>query len=172
MCISAAILAAGTLIGAAGSFVAAGQQSNAAYAEAAYREQQLQVQNNQIMEDIKLVELQAIQQENERQDQARRLRASNEAFIAGSGVGENMSYLQGTEKTNDLALRQDMTNLRLQASVGRGRMVDQIGVNRLEKQFVNDRASMISTQAYTNAFFNTASSITNNAYSYAKYKSK
>lgn len=175
MCVTAAVLAVGSLVAstavtAVGSFVQARNATDVANTEYEFRSKQLQVQNTQLIEDMRLAEVQAMQQENERQEQARRLRAANEAFIAGSGVGENISYLQGTQKANDLALRQDISNLRLQSAVTRGRLVDQIGVNRLENQFGATRARMIGQQAYTNAFFNTASSALNNAYSYAKMK--
>lgn len=175
MCISAAVLAVGSLVAstavtAVGSIVNARQASDIAYQEADYRSKQLQVQNTQLIEDMRLAEVQAMQQENERQDQARRLRAANDAFIAGSGVGENISYMQGTDKANDLAVRQDVANLRLQSAVQRGRIVDQIGVNRMENQFAYRKAALTSRQATTNAFFNTATSVANNAYSYAKLK--
>lgn len=168
MCVT--LLVASTLISAAGAFTTAAMQSSAAQAEAAYRDQQLRIQNQQLMQDMQLAEIQGMQQENVRMDQARRMQAANEAFLASSGVGQSMSFMQGTEKENDIALRKDVANLRLQSITAQSRIADQIVVNNLEQQFVKQKASMTAAQGYTNAIFNTASSAVNNAYRYDYYR--
>ena len=168
MCVS--LLVASTLITAAGSFATAAMSSSAAQTEAFYRDQQLRIQNQQLMQDMQMAEIQGMQQENVRMDQARKLQAANEAFLASSGVGQSMSFMQGTAQENDIALRKDVANLRLQSITAQSRIADQIVVNNLEQQFVKQKASMAGQQAYANAFFNTASSAVSNAYRYQTYK--
>jgi len=170
MCVTA--LVASTLISAAGQAVQASQSAAAASAEADYRNYQLDVQNKQLEEDRKLAELQALEAENQRRDRAREVRAANEAFIGGSGVGESRSFLQGAAAAGEEALRKDITNIRLQGSVTTGRITDQIGVNRVESQFARERASMIGQQAATSAVFNTLGTAATNAYRYNQYKTK
>ena len=168
MCVS--VLVASTLISAAGQAVQASQASAAADAEADYRNYQLGVQNEQLAEDRKLTELQALEAESQRRDRAREIRAANEAFTAGSGVGESRSFLQGAGAAGEQALRKDITNIRLQGSVATGRITDQIGVNRVEAQFARDRASMIGQQARAGAVIGTLTSAATNAYRYTQYR--
>jgi hypothetical protein len=168
MCVS--LLVASTLVSAVGGAVQYAQTSAAAESEAAFRNYQLDVQNKQLEEDRRLAELQALETENQRRDRAREIRAANEAYTAGSGVGENRSFLQGSGVAADAALRQDITNIRLQGSVARGRITDQIGVNRVEQQFAMQRASMIGSQAASSAIFGTIGSGITNAYRYNQYK--
>jgi hypothetical protein len=54
--------------------------------------------------------------------------------------------------------------------VTRGRITDQIAVNRVEGQFAKQKASMIGRQAFTNAAFSAASSAASNAYKFNTYK--
>jgi len=167
MCISAtAALIASTAITAVGGGVSAMMQSAAADSEAAWRNYQLEIQNRQLAEDAELTRIQALETENARRDQSRKLRAANEAFLAGSGVGESRSFLQGVEPQNEAMLRQDVAALRLQSATQISRIADQITVNKAEGQFARARASMTASNAYTNAAFNAAASATKNYYTY------
>lgn len=166
MCVSAII--ASTLISATAGFVGAAGQAAAAESEAAWRNYQLEVQNRQLAEDAELTRIQAVETENKRLDQNRRLRAANEAFLAGSGVGESRSFLQGVEAQGDKTLRQDVASLRLQSGVAINRIADQIAVNKAEGQFARARADMTATSAYTSAAFNAAGSIAKGAYLYKR----
>jgi hypothetical protein len=171
MCISAtAALIASTAISAVGAGVSAVQQSAAAESEAAWRNYQLEIQNRQLAEDAELTRIQALETENARRDQSRRLRAANEAYIAGSGVGESRSFLQGVEPQNEAMLRQDVAALRLQSATQISRIADQITVNKAEGQFARARADMASTAAYTNAAFSAAGSIAKGYYAYSKFR--
>lgn len=170
MCVTA--LVASTLISAVGSGVQYAQASAAAQTEADFRNYQLGVQNRQLEEDRKLAELQALETENQRRDRAREIRAANEAFIAGSGVGESRSFLQGAAEAGDEALRKDITGIRLQGSVATGRITDQIAVNRVEAQFAQQRASMIAGQSAASSAFGFANTLSTNAYRYNQYKTR
>jgi hypothetical protein len=166
MCISAtAALIASTAVAAVGAGVSAVQQSAAAETESNFRNYQIEIQNRQLKEDAELTRIQALETENARRDQSRRLRAANEAFLAGSGVGESRSFLQGVEPQNDAMLRSDIASLRLQSATQISRIADQISVNKAEGQFARARASATSTAAYTNAAFNIASSAGRTYYS-------
>jgi len=159
-------LIAATAISAVGGFVGAQQAAQAAETEMQFRQYQIGVQNEQLAEDRKIVELQALEQENARRDRSRQIRAANEAFLAGSGVRESLSF-QAIDEAANKALESDIQNIRLQGQVATGRLTDQIAVNRVESQFQRTRASQIATQAYTGAFFNAATAATRNYSTYA-----
>lgn len=164
-------LIAATTISAVGGFVQAQQATQAAETEMQFRQYQIGVQNEQLAEDRKLVELQALEQENARRDRSRQVKAANEAFLAGSGVRESLSF-QAIDDAANKALETDISNLRLQGSVSTGRITDQIAVNRVESQFQRTRASQISTQAYTGAAFNAATAATRSYSSYEMYRTR
>jgi hypothetical protein len=165
MCEPISFLIASTLISSVGGFVSASGQAAAAQSEAEWRNYQLDVQNRQL-EDAELTRIQALEVENKRLDQSRRLRAANEAFLAGSGVGESRSFLQGVEPQGERALRSDVASLRLQSATQINRIADQIAVNKAEGQFARGSAAMAGNIAYTNAAFNAAGSIARGAYLY------
>lgn len=162
-------LIAATAVSAVGGFVQAQQAIQTAETEMRFRQYQIEQQNEQLAEDRKLVELQALEQENARRDRSRQIKAANEAFLAGSGVRESLSF-QAIDEAANKALEADISNIRLQGAVSTGRLTDQIAVNRVESQFQRTRASQIATQAYTGAFFGAASSATRNysTYQYSK----
>ena len=162
------LLVASTLISAVGGFVQASGQAAAAQSEADWRNYQIEVQNRQLSEDAELTRIQALETENKRLDQNRRLRAANEAFLAGSGVGESRSFLQGVEPQSERFLRQDVASLRLQSGTQINRIADQIAVNKAEGQFARARADMVSSTAFTNAAFSAAGSAAKGAYTYSR----
>lgn len=170
MCDPATLLIGSTLIGTAGNFVGAAMTASAAQAENEYRQYQLNIQNKQLENDRKLAELNASQVENQRRQEARRLRATNEAFLAGSGIGQSMSFLEGADKAADRALREDVASLRLNLATTTSRIADQIAVNKAQSQFSSASARMQSTMAYTNAFFDSASLASGNMFKGQYYK--
>lgn len=170
MCTGAELLIGSTLIGTAGNFVGAAMTASAAQAENEYRQFQLDIQNKQLENDRKLAELNASQVETQRRQEARRLRATNEAFLAGSGIGQSMSFLEGADKAADRALRQDVASLRLNLATTTSRIADQISVNKAQSQFSSASARMQSTMAYTNAFFDSASLASSNMQKGQYYK--
>lgn len=166
MCVTAIV--ASTLISATGAFVGAAGQAAAAESEAAWRNYQLEIQNRQLAEDAELTRIQALETENKRLEQNRRLRAANEAFLAGSGVGESRSFLQGVEPQAERTLRQDVASLRLQSATQINRIADQIAVNKAEGQFARARADMTASSAYASAAFSAAGSVAKGAYLYKR----
>jgi len=165
------LVAASATVSSVGGFVGAQQATQAAETEMEFRQYQIGVQNEQLAEDRKLIELQALEQENARRDRSRQVRAANEAFLAGSGVRESLSF-QVIDNAANEALKDDISNIRLQGAVSTGRVTDQIAVNRVESQFQRTRASQISSQAYTGAAFNAASAVTRAGSSYAMYRTR
>jgi len=166
MCDPVTLLIASTAVSAIGGVAQAGMTSAAAESEAAFRNYQIEIQNRQLEEDKKQAEIQALQQENARQEASRRARATNEAFIASSGVGENISFLQGADVVAEENLRRDVASMRLNAVIGQNRIADQITVNKAEGQFATARAGMTSQGAYIGAVTNVASTALSNAYRY------
>lgn len=166
------LAAASTAVSAVGGIAQAGMASAAAESEAAFRNYQIEIQNRQLEEDKRQAEIQALQQENARQEAARRARAANEAFIASSGVGDNISFLQGAEVVADQNLRRDVASMRLNAAIGQNRIADQIMVNKAEGQFATVKAGMTSQAAWTGAITNTVGSALSNAYKGYYYKTR
>lgn len=166
------LMIASTAVSAVGGAVQAGQASAAAESEAAFRNYQIDIQNRQLEEDKKQAEIMGLQQENARQDASRRARAANEAFIASSGVGQNISFLQGADVVADENLRRDVASLRLNTTIGQNRIADQIMVNKAEGQFATAKASMTSQAAWTGAITNTIGSALSNAYKGYYYQAK
>lgn len=164
--IEIALIVAGTALSAASTVYTGVQNAELAQMEADAREKQLTIQNEQLEEDRRVAALQATQQENERMRQARRLRAANESYIAAAGIASNISYDQGTSKANEEALRYDLANIRLQSRIERGRLADQIKVNRLEQQFMRQSANLRSQGFMINAFSDAAGTVMDGYYRY------
>jgi hypothetical protein len=167
MCVTAMV--ASTLVSAVGGFVQAGQAAAAAESQAEWRNYQIEVQNRQLAEDAELTRIQALEVENQRREKSRKLMAANEAFLAGSGVGESRSFLQGVVPAEEFGLRQDVAALRLQSATQISRIADQIAINKAEGQFARATASMTASNAFTNAAFNAAGSIAKGVYTYDRY---
>lgn len=168
MCTGAELLIASTVTAGVGNLVGAVMTSSMAQAENEARQFQLGVQNKQLANDQKLAEVNATQVEVERRNEARRLRATNMAFMAGSGIGTSYSFLEGADKLADKNLRQDVADLRLNLATTTSRIADQISINKAQSQFSEYATGMKSMMAYTNAFFDTASTGMSNSFK-AKY---
>jgi hypothetical protein len=168
MCVTAMV--ASTLVSAVGGFVQAGQAAAAAESQAEWRNYQIEVQNRQLAEDAELTRIQALEVENQRREKSRKLMAANEAFLAGSGVGESRSFLQGVVPAEEFGLRQDVAALRLQSATQISRIADQIAINKAEGQFARATASMTASNAFTNAAFNAAGSVAKGVYTYNRFR--
>jgi hypothetical protein len=165
--IEIALIVAGTALSVGSTVYTGIQNAELAEMEADARDKQLSIQNSQLEEDRRVAALQATQQENERMRQARQLRAANETYIAAAGIASNISYEQGTSKANEEALRYDLANIRLQSRIERGRLSDQIRVNRLESQFNRQAASLRSRGFLINAFADAGGTAMDGYYRYA-----
>jgi hypothetical protein len=133
MCISATVLAVASLVvSAAGTAVSI----SAASANAAAQQDMLDLQRKQMREQMEVQALQAQEAAMNRTEEYRRQRAANLAAMAASGVGQNMSFLQGIAPAEERALRTDLANIRLGFVGGQNRMADEIRVNRLNRDIV------------------------------------
>lgn len=126
MCVS---LLVASLVVAAGSTVMS--IDNANY-QAGMTELQLNEQAEQMRKEQENVRLQAMEAEVARLEEYRQVREANLLALAGSGVGQNMSFMQGMEVANDRALRRDLANIRLGKLGGENRIAQQIRVNRTQ----------------------------------------
>lgn len=149
----------GSLIGALGSIVGGMATASQAKSEAQWRNYQLAVENKQLAEEQEMTRLRATEVEAQRMEQTRRMRASNLAAVAASGVAENTSFLQGADKLNDRQMRDDIGTLRLNSSVQINRIADQIAVNKAEGQFVTASAKTKGKAAMLSGFFDAAGSM-------------
>lgn len=123
MCVSAAIIAGVSLAATVAGTVAS--IDNANY-QAKMAEFQLEEQRKALRSEREGVALQAMEAQIARIRDFEAQRAANLAALAGSGVGQNMSYLQGVEKAEERALRFDLTNIRLGLAGENSRVAAQI----------------------------------------------
>ena len=170
MCFGPELLLASTLISAGGTALAAVNASNMAKSEAEWQKYQLDIQNKQLEADRKLQEINAAQVEGKRREEARKLRASNEAFIASSGVGQNISFLEGIDAASNRALKSDIASLRLNTAAETNRIADQIMVNKAQAQFGMGRAKVIGGNAVLGSIFDIGASAASGYGKYDYYK--
>lgn len=146
MCVTAAVLAGAALVSSA-----AGTVASISSAKANKRMQQytLDMQKKQMNEEREIAKLQAQEAEAARLDEYRRTRAANEAAIAASGIGQNISFLQGIEPASERALKLDLRNIRMGDIMQRNRIADQIKVNQMSRQVasINARNQVIGAVA-------------------------
>jgi hypothetical protein len=139
MCVTAIVLAAASLAVAAGGTamsIKSASDNNAA------QQSMLQMQRQQAMEDLQNKRLQAQQAEVARLGDYRQQRAANLVAIAGSGVGENISFLQGIAPADDHALALDLRNIRMGMLGEENRVAADIRVNRLNSSVSNYNKNM------------------------------
>lgn len=170
MCFGPELLLASTLISAGGTALAAVNATNAAQSEAEWQKYQLDIQNKQLETDRKMQEVNAAQVEAKRRDEAKRLRASNEAFIAASGVGQNISFLEGIDPAANRALKSDIASLRLNTAAETNRIADQIMVNKAQVKFGMGRAKAVGGNAVLGSIFDIGGTATEKLYKYDYYK--
>ena len=137
MCVTATVLAAAALVSsAAGTAVSISSAKN----NARMQKFAIDQQNKQIQEEREIAKLQAQEAEVARLDEFRRQRAANLSAIAASGVGQNISFLEGIAPAEERALRTDLRNIRMGNLTQSNRLADQIRVNQLSRQVVGINA--------------------------------
>lgn len=142
MCVTAAVLAGAAL---ASSAVGTAVSISTANANKKMQQYQLDVQKKQLNEEREIAKLQAQEAEVARLEEFRRQRAANLSAIAASGVGQNISFLQGIAPAEEKARNLDLRNIRLGNLTQSNRIADQIKVNRLsfDTAGVNARNAVI-----------------------------
>lgn len=146
MCVTATILAASALVSSA---VGTAASISSAKANAAMQKYTIDEQNKQLKEEREIAKLQAQEAEAARLEEFRRQRAANLSAIAASGVGQNISFLEGIAPAEERALRTDLSNIRMGNLTQTNRLADQIRVNQLSRQVVgiNARNQIIGAAA-------------------------
>tara|TARA_R110000796_G_scaffold3212_6_gene12296 strand:- start:3164 stop:3745 length:582 start_codon:yes stop_codon:yes gene_type:complete len=129
MCVSAAVLAAAALVTAAVGTAATIDNANYQRGMAGL---QLAQQRDEMREQRKDIQLQAQEAEAARLEEYRNQREANLLALAGSGTGQNMSWLQGIDPANEKALKHDLANIRLGLAGGENRLAQQIRVNKTQ----------------------------------------
>lgn len=165
MCVTVAIATAALVSSAVGT-AASISSANANKKMAQY---QADIEKKQLEQEREIARAQAAEAEVARLDEFNRTRAANLAAIAASGVGQNMSFLQGIAGAEEQALALDLRNLRLGALVGENRMADQIKVNRVSRQVAGINATNQKIGAVA-GFVNSAANIANFATTYGTPK--
>lgn len=129
MCISAAVIAAASLaVAAVGT---AATIDNANY-QAKMTEFQLADQRKALRQQQEQARIAGMEAEAARLDEFNRARAANLAALAATGTGQNMSYLQGVEKSEEQALNFDLRNIRIGNLGEQNRITQDIRVNRFD----------------------------------------
>lgn len=153
MCVTALVLASASMI--------AGTATSISTAKANKKMQQytLDVQRKQLNEEREIAKLQAQEAEAARLDEYRRTRAANQAAIAASGIGQNISFLQGIEPASEKALKLDLRNIRMGDIMQRNRIADQIKVNQMSRQVASINARNASIGAVAEGITGIASAV-------------
>lgn len=146
MCVTATILAASALVSSA---VGTAASISSAKANARMQKYTIDEQNKQLKEEREIAKLQAQEAEAARLEEFRRQRAANLSAIAASGVGQNISFLEGIAPAEEKALRTDLSNIRMGNLTQTNRLADQIRVNQLSRQVagINARNQIIGAAA-------------------------
>lgn len=126
MCISAAIIAASTVLAAGVGAYSSIQSANANARAAKYESA---VRTKQLRERRSIERLAALEAENERSSEFSRLRSAAFAAIGASGLGENISFFQGTDPEQKRAFLRDVRNIRLGFEQSRSTIADEIQVS-------------------------------------------
>jgi predicted transcriptional regulator len=151
---------------AGGLMTASGAQTagKGAYMEAAYKKHgaeveriatsyQLDILDQQLAEEVKSISIRATQAAAQRTAEANQIHVANVMHIAGSGVGENLSYEQGIREENRRNMESDLNTIGMEATGQALRVVDQIRVNKMERIFNQVRTDNIGKLADINAHY-------------------
>lgn len=155
MCISAAIIAAASLAASAAGTIASIDNNNY---QAGMLKLQMDEQRKQLREQQKFEQLRAQEAELARLREFRELREANYLAMAGSGVGQNMSFFQGAAEADAKALRLDLGNIRLGMLGEQNRIANQIRVNDIDVRMAKSNAKSANLAAGIN-FVKDATSI-------------
>lgn len=163
MCISAAIIAGASLALSAASAVAT--IDNANYQQGML-ELQAAEQRDQMRAEQEGERIKAMEAESARLREYNELRGANLLFLAGSGIGQSMSFTQGIEQANLRELNRDLANIRLNKLGGESRFANQIRVNKTQVQIGKTQ----SKSAKFGAALNFAGDALGSADTYNKYQ--
>jgi len=144
MCISAAIIAGVSLAASAVGTVASIDNNNY---QAGMLQLQMEEQKKQLRDQQKFEQLKAQEAELARLEDYRGLREANLSAIAASGVGQNLSFLAGVSKSDEKALRMDLSNIRLGMLGEQNRIANQIRVNDTEVRMAKSNAKSANIAA-------------------------
>lgn len=166
----ALIAAATTSVAASGYSIVSAQQ--AASAQADWANYNAEVQNQALQEQQQLAAVAATEQETQRMREYRRLRAANEALIAVSGVGQNMSFLEGADAFAKRMMEEDLAAIRLNAVAGQSRVASQISVNRAQAGFTGNMAQIQANEATARGIASAASAVGNYYYTSERLRTR
>lgn len=147
MCVSAAIIAGVSLAASAIGTVATIDNNNY---QAGMLKLQMDEQKNQLREQQKFEQLKAQEAELARLEDYRGLREANLLAVAGSGVGQNLSFLSGVSESDEKALRMDLSNIRLGMLGEQNRIANQIRVNDIDVRMAKSNAKSANLAAGIN----------------------
>lgn len=149
----AAMTAGGAQSAMQGAYMQAVYQRHNAKVDHMFTMAQLDIQDAQLRQETENLRIRATQQTTQRMQEANRIHIANMVHIAGSGVGENLSYEQGVREANQREMGTDLNTISWQAAQEGTRLADQIRVNSIERIFSRERASTIGNLAMVNAHY-------------------
>ena len=144
MCVSALIIAGVSLAASAAATVATIDSNNY---QAGMLKLQMDEQKSQLREQQKFEQLRAQEAELARLENYQGLREANLLAVAGSGVGQNLSFLGGVTQADEKALRMDLSNIRLGQLGEQNRIANQIRVNDIDVRMAKSNAKSANLAA-------------------------
>lgn len=144
MCVSALVVAGVSLAASAVGTIATIDNNNY---QAGMLQLQMDEQRNQLREQQKFEQLKAQEAELARLEDYRGLREANLLAVAGSGVGQNLSFLSGVSATDEKALKMDLANIRLGMLGEQNRIANQIRVNDIDVRMAKSNAKSANLAA-------------------------
>lgn len=145
MCITAILAAASLVTGAIGAKASISAANNNMRAEI----WKANLEQQQASDQRKQLEIQAMQQENERSREFERSRSSALAAIGASGLGEHISFFNGIDPAGQENFLRDVRAIRLNMTAEKKTLADQISVADYSKVIArsNAKASKLSALA-------------------------
>ncbi|CAB4152610.1 hypothetical protein UFOVP616_22 [uncultured Caudovirales phage] len=144
MCVTAVVLAGASLAASAAGTIATIDNNNY---QAGMLQLQMDEQRNQLREQQKFEQLKAQEAELARLEDYRGLREANLLAVAGSGVGQNLSFLSGVSASDEKALKMDLGNIRLGMLGEQNRIANQIRVNDIDVRMAKSNAKSANVAA-------------------------
>lgn len=144
MCVSAIIIAGASLAASAAGTIATIDNNNY---QAGMLKLQMDEQKKQLRDQQKFEELKAQEVELARLEDYRGLREANLLAVAGSGVGQNLSFLSGVSASDEKALKMDLGNIRLGMLGEQNRIANQIRVNDIDVRMAKSNAKSANLAA-------------------------
>lgn len=144
MCVSALVIAGVSLAASAAGTIATIDNNNY---QAGMLKLQMDEQKKQLRDQQKFEELKAQEVELTRLEDYRGLREANLLAVAGSGVGQNLSFLSGVSASDEKALKMDLGNIRLGMLGEQNRIANQIRVNDIDVRMAKSNAKSANLAA-------------------------